>query len=351
MPRPSNHDFGVWVTGLDGQKITLSAEEHRADMNHPGVIGVYWKGGYGHAGAIVDSQETSVTRAFTSLSDTSPPVCRSDELTACEPVDLDGWAFPSDPGGAGLDFFETTFETELGPIGAWVVPSEGSTTWAIHVHGLGAARRETIRTLRTYHRRGVTSMVIDYRNDPGAPPDPSGHYRFGLTEWADLHAAVDFALDHGAEQLILAGYSTGAAIVMAFTERSRHTEKVERIVFDSPNADMGRTVRFAAARETLPFVPLKVPHSLTAVAMAITHLRWGVDWKAINYVDRVALTVPVLVFHGTADQTVPIEVSRALADANPRSVQLIEVPEAGHVMSWNADPSRYEKHLGGFLGL
>lgn len=202
-----------------------------------------------------------------------------------------------------------------------------------------------------YHRKGITSMVIDYRNDPGAPRDPSGHYRFGLTEWEDLAGAVGYARDHGAERIVLTGYSTGAAIVMAFTQRSAQMEHVEALVFDSPNIDMRRTVQFASAVETLPFVPIKVPVSLTRFAMAITDLRWGVNWDAINYVPAArALTIPVLVFHGDADGTVPIDVSRALARANPDRIQLIEVSEAAHVMSWNADPTGYEEQLERFLG-
>lgn len=350
MPRPASHDYGVWVTGLGEQTITLSADERRVDMTHPGVIGVYWAGGYGQAGAILASSEKTVTRIFTNHSNTSPPLCKSSELTECEPVDLEGWAFESDPTDVGLAFSEATFETELGPLGAWVVPAEESTTWAIHVHGRGAARREAVRMLSACHQNGITSMVIDYRNDPGAPQDPSGHYRFGLTEWEDLHAAVEYGRENGAEKFILTGYSTGAAVVMAFTERSEHMDKVEAIVFDSPNVDMGRTVRFVAAKETLPLVPVRVPRSLTAVAMAISDFRWNVDWDAIDYVARAErLSVPILVFHGQDDATVPIDVSRALARVNPENVQLIEVPEAAHVMSWNADPGRYEEILGDFL--
>jgi hypothetical protein len=30
-------------------------------------------------------------------------------------------------------------------------------------------------------------------------------------------------------------------------------------------------------------------------------------------------------------------------------VELVETPAAGHVMSWNADPARYERYLRNFL--
>jgi pimeloyl-ACP methyl ester carboxylesterase len=61
------------------------------------------------------------------------------------------------------------------------------------------------------------------------------------------------------------------------------------------------------------------------------------------------LTAPTLVFHGTADQTIPISVSRQLEAKVPDLVELVETPAAGHVMSWNADPERYERYLRSFL--
>ena len=80
-------------------------------------------------------------------------------------------------------------------------------------------------------------------------------------------------------------------------------------------------------------------------------LRWKIDWRATDYVERAdrILEVPTLVFHGTSDQTIPISVSRRLAARVPDVVELVETPAAGHVMSWNADPERYERYLGNFL--
>jgi len=237
-------------------------------------------------------------------------------------------------------------------MGAWSVPptAENVKTWAIHMHGWRAERRETVRMLPTYAAAGITSLVIDYRNDPDAPADPSGLYRFGRTEWQDAEAAVQYALDHGADHVILAGYSTGATAEMAFLESSPLAGRIAGVVFDSPNLDFGRAVSEEASKRTIPGTPIPLPATLTATAKWIADLRFDVDWEAINYVDRKGiLTVPTLVFHGADDQTVPLSVSEDLEKLYPDLVTLVVTDEADHVGSWNVDPKGYEATLAAYL--
>jgi hypothetical protein len=271
-----------------------------------------------------------------------------EDLDLCPGVDLEGYAFPTDPSDVGLTFEEVTYESPLGSMGAWFVPptGEAGTTWAVHMHGWRAERRETVRMLPTYAAVGVPSLVVDYRNDPGAPADPSGLYKFGRTEWEDTEAAVRYALDHGAESVVLVGYSTGAAAEMAFLERSELADRVAGVVFDAPNLDFGRAVSVEASRRTIPGTPIPLPPTLTAMAKWIADLRFDVDWGAIDYVDREGIIeVPTLVFHGADDQTVPLSVSEDLAEIYPDLVTLIVTEEADHVQSWNIDPERYEDLL------
>jgi hypothetical protein len=198
--------------------------------------------------------------------------------------------------------------------------------------------------LPEFHARGFNSLVIDYRTDPGAPADASRRYRFGLSEWEDLEAAVSMALDGGGRGVVLNGCSTGAALVMAFLERSHLAESVTGVVFDSPNLILAEAIRNGTT--DVRATPLMVEFG-----MWIADLRWKVGWEATNYVSRAdqTLTVPTLVFHGTSDHTVPISVSRQLEAKVPELVELVETPAAGHVMSWNADPDRYQSYLGNFL--
>ncbi len=262
----------------------------------------------------------------------------------------DGYAFPNGPGDVGLAFEEITYTSPLGSMGAWLVPS-GSDWWAVHVHGWTANRREAVRLLSPIQRSDMTSMVIEYRNDPGAPADPSGHYRFGLHEWEDVEAAVSHALDSGARHIVCVGYSTGAAHILSFLEQSELADRVEALVLDSPNVILADTVRHGSRDARLPGLGLRLNPLLIEVGMWVSDLRWKIDWDRTNYVQRAEkiIRVPSLVFHGTSDARVPISISRQLEARVPDLVQLEETPAAGHVMSWNADPDRYEKLLEGFL--
>ena len=146
------------------------------------------------------------------------------------------------------------------------------------------------------------------------------------------------------------GYSTGAALISAYLEREP-SQAIEAVVFDSPNLDMASVIRAAASDMTVPGTPVPVPGSLTAVAMILAESRFAVDWGEINYVPRAGefLSHPTLVFHGTADERVPVEVSREIAVSSDL-VTLVEVAGAGHVASWNVDQPGYEMALAEFLG-
>ena len=350
--QPPKRTFGVWVRSVDKRRITLTATEPRPDIGHPGTLGVYWDGGYGKVGVVIAADGMEVTREYTHLTGGQPPVCLDEALEKCLQVDLEGYAFPSDPSDVDLEFEEVSYQSPLGTFGAWLVPGDSTDRWVIHFHGWTAERREAIRLLRSIHRTGATSLVVDYRNDPGMPQDPTGRYRFGLSEWEDVEGTVRYALDHDAVDIVLVGYSTGAAHVMSFLERSDLANKVRGVVLDSPNILLAEAIRYGSQDLRFPGTNIKISRLVIEFGMWIADLRWKIDWETTNYVQRAAtvLQVPTLVFHGTSDHRVPISVSRQLEAHASGVVTLVETPAAGHVMSWNVDPDRYERYLENFLG-
>jgi hypothetical protein len=142
----------------------------------------------------------------------------------------------------------------------------------------------------------------------------------------------------------------GGGIVAAFLEHSPLAPKVTRVVLDAPMLDLQATVAYGASRRSLPVTGGSIPAPLVWTAETIASARFGVDWSATGYLTSAAwLKVPVLVFHGTDDTTVPISTSIRLKQLRPSLVTLARFPGAGHVESWNIDRARYTSLLESFL--
>jgi pimeloyl-ACP methyl ester carboxylesterase len=235
----------------------------------------------------------------------------------------------------------------LGSLPAWLVnPPRGrprSATWAIYVHGRNSGPREGLRKLRGLRGAGITTLLITYRNDVGAPPSRDGRLHLGDSEWRDLEGAARFAGAHGAHDLVLLGDSMGGAIVTQFVERSRLARRVRALVLDSPVLDWREVLSLQASNRGLPGV-------VARITGWVVERRIGIDFDAFNQVGRTrAFDRPILLFHGTADRKVPISTSDAFARALPRLVTYRRVRGAGHVQSWNVNPRAYDRALSMFL--
>ena len=335
--------FDLRVAAIDAGRITLETTVEAASdgrWDEPGIWGLESADTYNQVGRIVESGASSVVRELIALG----PLPRVGEL-----VRIDRDAFPSDPWlGHGIEFREVGVAAALGTFPAWQTRGDGTDTWAILVHGKGAERTECLRILATLVEHGYPTLTITYRNDEGLPASPSGYYQFGADEWEDLEAAAEYALAAGASELILAGYSMGGAIVLSFLYHSAIGNRVKGVILDSPAVDLEALIDELAPRQIPAGVPF--PGALTELAKLLAVHRFGIDFRAMDYLERVdALSVPVLLFHGSADSRVPISLSERLAEARPDLVEYEMFDGAIHVGSWNQDRERYEHAVRRFL--
>jgi pimeloyl-ACP methyl ester carboxylesterase len=142
----------------------------------------------------------------------------------------------------------------------------------------------------------------------------------------------------------------GGAIVASFLEKSPLADRVSGLVFDSPALKLGAMVDARAADTALPLLPFRVPAPLTAGAKLVASWRFGIDWDEIDYLERIgSIRVPVLLFHGSADGTVPVWISDVAAERLGDLATYVRVDGADHVRAWNVDRSRYEAAIDEFL--
>lgn len=335
VPDHSNWSPRVEVEGLSPGRIVLERSE---DTERPGVYALEWTGGRAIVGEVIAGDEETVTRQLRT---------RTGYLMPEMEVAVEANVFGGDPDQAfGLPFREVGVPDELGPMPAWFVPARARRerdTWAIVVHGINGTLQNGLRMVPTLHRAGLSTLLISYREDLGAPESPDGLHHMGLTEWRDLAAAARYALDHGARRLVLAGYSMGGAVVAQFMERSPLASRVDGLVLDAPVLDWKETLELNTTREGWP-------------SIAALPLEWAIgaridaDWDSLDAHQHLEdFQLPILLYHGDDDEVVPISGSEDFAAELPGRVTFYTAPEAGHCESWNVDPELYERRLKAFL--
>jgi fermentation-respiration switch protein FrsA (DUF1100 family) len=315
---------------------TASMSERLASDN---VYGLDWGSGFGLLRGLRGTHGDVVSRELEVLSGAPPTEGTAARLTRD--------TYPLHAAAAlGFGYRDVTYRSPAGTFPAFFAPGARD-TWAILVHGRGATRAEMFRLMKVTVAAGLPSLDITYRRDG---ENGGGLARFGQDEWSDLEAAVRYAIDHGARNVVLAGASMGAAIVAAFEEHSPLASRTVAMVFDSAMLDFGALIGYGARNKRLPGLGTPIPEGLVWAARQLAGMRFDLDQGQLDYLDDTAwVRAPVLAVHGTEDPTVPVSLSRRLRAERPDQVTTYLVRGAHHLESWNADPSTYESKVRQFL--
>lgn len=340
--RPTVRPFGPEVTdtrvvAADESSITLTTND---DLHTGGRFGLQLPNdGYARLADATDVGPDEVTYAVESYAARVPSpgtAARVDEY----------WRTGT-PAVVGVDHRDVEVDGQLGPMASWWVPS-GDAGTVVYVHGRGATREEALRFLPDIADAGWSTLVTTYRGDEGAPPLRDGRLRYGVEEWVDVEAAIDWVraeVDRDGP-IVLFGSSMGGAVVAQLLDRSQRAGEVDAVVLDSPMVSLDTTLDRQAE---LAGVPGVLQPALVPVAEVIAGLLYGLEPASLEQTDDDGtFTVPTLVFHGAADAFVPWTQTLRLSQRNP-NVDHVAIEGAGHVRSWNVDAERYRRELGELL--
>ena len=334
------------VRGRDGDEVILPATPETVV---DGVYGLYFDGGrsFARIGRI-----TSFTPSDGTLARRVESV-RSGELRSA----LRGWwssVAHLTPQEAGFDAEDVVLDLPGGRAPAWFVPANnpdgplaGKRIWGIMVHGRGGLRTEGIKALPAAAELGIDSLLIAYRNDGEAPPAADGKYGLGITEWRDVEVAIRYALDHGAKEVVLFGWSMGGAICLQAADRSPLSARVRGLVLTGPVIDWINVLASQAKALKIPETVGRLTRWLISnkAGRRVTGLAAPVDLKVLNWIDRAdQLHVRTLILHSIDDPLVPYGPSRDLAQKNSM-VTFVPFNQARHVKEWNHNPHRWESNV------
>ncbi|WP_022872535.1 alpha/beta hydrolase family protein [Nesterenkonia alba] len=344
--RVENLEILAVVSGSDGDEVILPATDETVV---DGTYGLYFHGGQGFA-RIGDI--TSFSPRDGTLARRIEYVTGGDLRTAVR-----GWwssVTYQSPADLGLEFDDVLIDLPGGPAPAWHVPPADSTgplarqgIWAIMVHGRGGARTEGLKALGAAQRLGIDSLLISYRNDGEAPPAPDGRYGLGITEWEDVEAAIRYALEQGAEDIVLFGWSMGGAIALQTVDRSPLSARVRGLVLTGPVIDWIDVLAYQARALRIPEPVGRMTRWFIShrAGRRVTGLASPVDLKVLNWISRSEqLRHRTLILHSIDDDVVPYGPSRDLAEMNER-VTFVPFTRAKHVKEWNHKPERWDEHV------
>ncbi|MDQ6739012.1 MAG: alpha/beta fold hydrolase [Actinomycetota bacterium] len=345
--RVREQDLPILAVIRDGMDLQVVLPV-TAETTVQGTYSLFFDGGAGHA--VIGGIRSYVPREGTVTRDVLR-VSGSDLAHAAR-----GWwssAVFAGPEDVGLTAEDVTIDLPVGPSPAWLFRAEPAlSTWAIMVHGRGATRNEGLRAVRTAHDLGLNCLVVSYRNDGEAPAAGDGRYGLGATEWPDVEAAIDFAVAHGAKDVVLFGYSMGGAISLQVADHSRQRNIILALVLDAPVINWVDVLAHQAELNKIPaaagrYGQLMLSHPL---GRRLTGLAAPVDLKSMDWVSRaVELRTPTLIIHSVDDDFVPYGPSAELATRNPEMVTFEPFSHALHTKEWNVEPERWDALVAGWL--
>jgi len=206
-------------------------------------------------------------------------------------------------------------------------------------HGYrGTSDRDLCGGVQRCFKLGRNAILVDQR---ASGRSEGKVITFGLRERRDVLSWVDFVIQKfGPDvKIILTGISMGAATVMLAAGEPLPKNVIGVL------ADCGYT----SARDIIQVVirQMKLPPALAYPFVRLGAVLFaGFDPDADSPVRAMArCKVPVIFFHGEADDFVPCQMSRENYEACAAPKRLVTIPGAGHGLCCLVDTERYYREL------
>lgn len=211
-------------------------------------------------------------------------------------------------------------------------------------HGYrGNAERDLSGGVYRCFALGRSVLIVDQRSCGNSEGDT---ITFGIQEHRDCLDWLDYAVKRfGPDQkIILTGISMGASTVLMAAGRELPPNVIGVL------ADCGYTTAKEIMMEVIR--QMRLPPKLCYPFVRLgAKLYAGFDPDGYSALEAAPkIRVPVIFFHGDADDFVPCSMSRKNFDACTGRKKLVLVPGAGHGLAFPVDEESYLQELRAFFG-
>lgn len=211
-------------------------------------------------------------------------------------------------------------------------------------HGYrGSAERDLSGGVQRCFQLGRSALIVEQR---GSNNSEGNVISFGINEHRDCLSWIDFAIDHcGPDvKIILTGISMGASTVLMAAGKELPVNVIG--VLADCGFNSAKDIMFDVMRGM--GLPPKVCYPFVKLGARLFG-RFDLDSYSAEEAMKTC-KLPVIFFHGEADDFVSSRMSRINYDACVSRKQLVLIPGAGHGLSYPVAPEKYLCELREFFG-
>lgn len=269
------------------------------------------------------------------------------------PRHTDGYALarglPTDPGEAGFKFTVWSLDRPDGTASpVWDIDLERDEKAApltvVMVHGWGQSKIDMLARVNVFADIEQVWRIIIY-DRRGHGDDSAARATLGAADDDDLVALLDRLGDHE-DRVLIIGYSMGAQVALRAVAKMRRADRDQQqvtlagVIAEGVFEDFRRSLRNRLQARGYPTRPM------TDLALLWLRLTGRGPRSVLAVAPQV--TVPVLVIHGSEDETAAPDEAKMIADQLP-DARYVELDDAGHLDAHERSRDVYEREVRAFV--
>ena len=209
----------------------------------------------------------------------------------------------------------------------WLPQADPQAPALLYLHGTFRNLYHNLPKIEALRQAGFAILAVDYRgwgDSTAMVPSEASIHADAALGWAELKRRQG-----DPARRVIYGHSMGGAVAVRLASRLKHGQDYAALLLESTFTRMPEVAsaagfwgRVAASATTLEF------DSLSRIG---------------------AVDAPLLMLHGSADRTVPVELGRRLRDAAPAGVRWVEIAGGTHSRLQSEFPALYQQTLSEFM--